>query len=59
MANGVAVGRVVASVTDDVERLRRDPELASRLLALSGQAATAIGNARLLDRIRTRRSTTP
>jgi diguanylate cyclase (GGDEF)-like protein len=52
IANGVAVGRVVASVTDDADRLRRDPDLPSRLLALSGQAATAIGNARLLERIR-------
>lgn len=51
-ANGVTVGRVVASVTDDVERLRRDPELPRRLRALAGQAATAIRNARLLDRIR-------
>ncbi len=51
-ANGVTVGRVVASVTDDVERLRRDPELPNRLRALGGQAATAIRNARLLDRIR-------
>ncbi len=52
VANGVAVGRVVASVTHNPERLQRDPDLAGRLLALSGQAATAIGNARLLERIR-------
>jgi diguanylate cyclase (GGDEF)-like protein len=52
IANGVALGRVVASVTKEPARLQRDPELASRLLALSGQAATAIGNARLLERIR-------
>ena len=52
IANGVAVGRVVASVTHNPERLQRDPDLAGRLLALSGQAATAIGNARLLERIR-------
>jgi diguanylate cyclase (GGDEF)-like protein len=52
IANGTAAGRVVASVTHDADRLRRDPDLPSRLLALSGQAATAIGNARLLERIR-------
>ena len=52
IANGVALGRVVASVAHTPERLQRDPNLAGRLLALSGQAATAIGNARLLERIR-------
>ena len=52
VANGITVGRVIAAVSDDAERLRRDPELPNRLRALAGQAATAINNARLLEHIR-------
>jgi len=52
VANGVAIGRVVATVTESPERLRRDPELAEKLRGLAGHAATAVNNSRLLDRIR-------
>jgi diguanylate cyclase (GGDEF)-like protein len=52
IANSVPIGRLVVSVQQDADRLRRDPELANRMRAVAGQAATAISNARLLDSIR-------
>ncbi|HET6966239.1 MAG TPA: EAL domain-containing protein [Acidimicrobiales bacterium] len=49
--NGVAAGAVIASVTDRPERLTGRPDMAERLRGVAAQAGTAIGNARLLDRI--------
>jgi diguanylate cyclase (GGDEF)-like protein len=51
-SNGELIGWLSASVTDDPDRLQRDPEVAVRLRGLAGQAATAVRNARLLDQIR-------
>src|SRR5262249_40861801 len=52
IANAEPIGRLVVSVIDDPERLRRDPELPNRMPAVAGQAATASANARLPDSIR-------
>ena len=49
--NGVAVGAVIASVTERPERLTGHPNIAERLRGIAAQAGTAINNARLLDRI--------
>ena len=46
------IGSIVASVTDEPERLTVTPRLADRLKGLAAQASTAISNARLVDQIR-------
>jgi diguanylate cyclase (GGDEF)-like protein len=46
------VGRVVAVVTRDPQRLRRDAQVVTRLRGFAAQAASAVRNARLVDRIR-------
>jgi diguanylate cyclase (GGDEF)-like protein len=51
-AGGEFLGIVTAAVRDDPERLRADPDLLQRLTGLSDLAATALQNARLVERIR-------
>ena len=50
--DGVTIGYIVASVASDPDRLAITPRLADRLKGLAAQAAIAINNARLVDRIR-------
>ena len=52
VADGEVVGRVVAVVTRDPQRLRRDTQVVTRLRGFAAQAASAVRNARLVDRIR-------
>jgi diguanylate cyclase (GGDEF)-like protein len=52
VADGELVGQVVATATRDPQRLSTDPQVAARLRGFAAQAATAVRNARLLDRIR-------
>jgi diguanylate cyclase (GGDEF)-like protein len=49
---GQTIGCIVAGVTTGPERLAITPRLTDRLKGLAAQAATAIGNARLVDQIR-------
>jgi diguanylate cyclase (GGDEF)-like protein len=51
-AGGELLGIVTAAVRDDAERLRADPDLLERLTGLADLAATALQNARLVERIR-------
>lgn len=52
VVDGEAVGLVVADVIDRPERLLHDPDMSARLRGLASQAAIAIGNSRLVERIR-------
>ena len=52
VVGGETIGAIVASVTDEPERLTVTPRLADRLKGLAAQASTAISNARLVDQIR-------
>jgi diguanylate cyclase (GGDEF)-like protein len=49
---GDTIGCLVAGVTAGPERLAITPRLTDRLKSIAAQAATAIGNARLVDQIR-------
>jgi len=51
-ANGQLMGWIAVGVVDRPERLHRFAGLAERLRGLAGQAATALGNAGLLDQVR-------
>ena len=51
-AGGEFLGIVTAAVRDDAERLRGDPDMLQRLTGLADLAATALQNARLVERIR-------
>jgi diguanylate cyclase (GGDEF)-like protein len=52
VANGELIGALVVLVNDRPERLLRHTSLGEALRGLSGQAAVAIRNARLVDQIR-------
>jgi diguanylate cyclase (GGDEF)-like protein len=52
IANGELIGALLVLVTSRPERLRGNPDLAESLRGLSGQAAVAIRNARLVDQVR-------
>lgn len=52
MADGQLLGFVVATVTERPDRLSEKAHLAERLRGLAAQAATALRNATLVDRIR-------
>jgi len=52
VANGELIGALLVLVTSRPERLNDAPELAEALRGLSGQAAVAIRNARLVDQVR-------
>ena len=52
VVGGETIGAIVASVTEEPERLTFTPRLADRLKGLAAQASTAISNARLVDQIR-------
>jgi diguanylate cyclase (GGDEF)-like protein len=52
IANGEPIGGLVVLVTDHPERLKANPNLGDALRGLSGHAAIAIRNARLVDQIR-------
>jgi len=52
VCKGEVVGHVTAGVNSQPERLRGSAALGNRLRGLAAQAATAIGNARLLDQVR-------
>ena len=52
IGNDELIGWLAASVTNEPERLERDPEIEARLRGLTGQAATAILNARLVEEVR-------
>jgi diguanylate cyclase (GGDEF)-like protein len=52
VSGGVVIGWIVVSVTSQAERLDLTPQLSARLGGLAAQAASAIGNARLVDQIR-------
>jgi diguanylate cyclase (GGDEF)-like protein len=51
VTNGELIGWVAVGVTERPERLATSEDLAERLRGLAGQAANAISNARLLDRV--------
>ena len=50
--DGAVLGFLVAAVGDDPDRILHDPQLADRFAGLAGQAAVALRNGLLLDRIR-------
>jgi diguanylate cyclase (GGDEF)-like protein len=52
VSGGELLGWISAAVATGPARLTADPEIPARLRGLAAQAATAIANARLLDRIR-------
>ena len=52
IGNGELIGWLSASVTHAPERLEQDGDVAPRLRGLAALAATAVGNARLIDQIR-------
>ncbi len=52
IGNGELIGWLSASVTHTPERLERNSDVAPRLRGLAALAATAVGNARLIDQIR-------
>lgn len=52
VANDEFIGALVVLVTGGPERLRENPTLGEALRGLSGQAAVAIRNARLVDQVR-------
>ncbi len=52
IGNGELIGWLSASVTHTPERLEQDVDVAPRLRGLAALAATAVGNARLIDQIR-------
>jgi len=52
VANDELIGALVVLVTGGPERLRENPTLGEALRGLSGQAAVAIRNARLVDQVR-------
>jgi diguanylate cyclase (GGDEF)-like protein len=52
IGNGELIGWLSASVTHTPERVEQDGDVAPRLRGLAALAATAVGNARLIDQIR-------
>jgi diguanylate cyclase (GGDEF)-like protein len=52
LCDGEVVGHISAGVRDHPDRLRESRDIERRMRGLAGQAATAITNARLLDRVR-------
>jgi diguanylate cyclase (GGDEF)-like protein len=50
--DGAVLGFLVATVDEDPDRLLRDRQIADRFAGLAGQAAVALRNGLLLDRIR-------
>jgi diguanylate cyclase (GGDEF)-like protein len=52
VSKGELVGHIAAGVRSHPERLSGSAALANRMRGLAAQAATAIGNARLLDHVR-------
>jgi diguanylate cyclase (GGDEF)-like protein len=52
VANDEFIGSLVVLVTEGPARLRENPNLGEALRGLSGQAAVAIRNARLVDQVR-------
>ena len=52
IGNGELIGWLSASVTHAPDRLEQDGDVAPRLRGLAALAATAVGNARLIDQIR-------
>ena len=50
--DGAVLGFLVAAVGDDPGRILHDPQLADRFAGLAGQAAVALRNGLLLERIR-------
>jgi diguanylate cyclase (GGDEF)-like protein len=52
VANGELLGRLLVSVMDGPHRLRQNDSLSEALRGIAGQGAIALGNARLIARIR-------